>query len=137
MRWGQTVAGKIDALKLTTVAPAAVVAAVLNGCTASPQRPVPQPSSDTSSQRKFDLVPKLQNQWGRCLNISYSITVKHTPDKNAAAEEALRACATEEQHLATQLLVGKPWASDSIVSVKAAMKRTLIGQGRISDVRER
>jgi hypothetical protein len=84
-------------------------------------------------------VSKLQNQWGRCLNSSYSITVQQTPDKNAAAEEAFRACATEEQHLAnySALLVGEPWASDSIVSVKAAMKRTLINEGRISDVRER
>lgn len=83
-------------------------------------------------------MPKLQNEWGRCLNSSYSITVKQTPDKNAAAEEAFRACATEEQHLAnyTALSVGEPWASDSIVSLKAAMKRLLIDKGRISDVHE-
>jgi hypothetical protein len=65
--------------------------------------------------------------------------VKQTPDKNAAAEQAFQACASEEQDLRSysRVLVGEPWASGSIDHVRAAMKSELIKEGRISNVPER
>jgi hypothetical protein len=84
------------------------------------------------------LTHKLQNRWGKCLTSSYHITVRQTPDKNAAAEMALQACATEEQNLATYVVsrIGEPWGSRTMASLKSGMKQELVEDGRVHELPE-
>jgi hypothetical protein len=81
---------------------------------------------------------EVQNRWGKCLTSSYGITIKQTPDKNAAAEMALQACTTEEQALKSfvTINIGEPWASDTVANLKAAMKQMLVKDGRLSELPE-
>jgi len=115
----------------------AAAVALLSGCTATSQPPQQLPT-DTSAAMKDVTTRKLQNRWGKCLTSSYGITVKQTPDKNAAAEMAIRACVTEEHALASfaALRVGEPWASDTMASLKAGMKQMLVEDGRVPELPE-
>jgi hypothetical protein len=113
---------------------ALVTVALLSGCTTSPQ-PGPQASPGTLSPTLSVATRKLQNRWGKCLTSSYGITVKQTPNKNAAAEMAFQACSTEEQALASFVAVsiGQPWASDTMANLKAGMKHMLVEDGRVPE----
>ncbi len=103
---------------------------LLVGCTVSPPPPQPVASPDLTG----DLTRKLQNNWGRCLNGSYPIARKQTPDKNAAAELAFQACATEEQDLASWVHSQIPYAPSPMPGLKRAMKQELTEEGHISPV---
>jgi len=69
------------------------------GCTAQRQA-VPEPvRQNTAAPDTTNVTRKLQNHWHQCLEESYRNAKTRTPDKNAAAEMAFQACASEEQDL--------------------------------------
>jgi hypothetical protein len=51
-----------------------------------------------------DFLDGLKQAWFQCLKSSFMISRSQTPDKNAAAEYAFRACATEDRALSSYLL---------------------------------
>jgi hypothetical protein len=65
------------------------------------------------------------------LNQSYGTTVKPTPDKNAAAEVAFQACASEQQDLASYTNAQIPIAYSPMPHLKAEMKRLLVEDGHL------
>ena len=110
--------------------------AILTGCTRS-QPPPPQPSADASAAVNASLTRKLQNRWGKCLTSSYHITVRQTPDKNAAAEMAFAACASEEQALTSHVNTQVPAAYNGIAALRAGMKQVLNEKGHLEILPER
>lgn len=96
--------------------------AVLAGCTAAPL-PAPQSAPRTDMT---GVTRRLQNSWHRCLERSYQVTSKQTPDKNAAAEMAFQSCASEEADLASL-----PYSSMLMPHLKAETKHVLIDEGHL------
>lgn len=78
----------------------------LAGCNAAPQATLQ--SASVTAPDTTNLTRKLQNHWGQCLNQSYRSGLASTPDKNAAAEMAFAACASEEQDLASYSTMNVP-----------------------------
>lgn len=77
------------------------------------------------AESETDTTARLQDRWMRCLKESYQVNVKQTPDRNAAAEMAFRACSTEEDELrAWSVELGVP--QTYFVQLKSATKRVLI-----------
>jgi hypothetical protein len=60
-----------------------------------------------------------------------------TPDRNAAAEMAFVACASEEQDLASFVNLRIPPAYSPLPHLKAETKRVLIGEGHLPIYPER
>jgi hypothetical protein len=82
-------------------------------------------STSALAQSTGDLTKAMQDRWMRCLKESYQVRKKQTPDRNAAAEMALRACSTEEDELWTYSeQAGVP--RNIFIHLKAATKQVLI-----------
>jgi hypothetical protein len=77
------------------------------------------------------LIRNLQNKWARCLNQSYHVTRKQTPDKGAAAEMSFQACGSEEQDLTSYITARIPSALSPMPHLKAEIKHLLINEGRL------
>lgn len=103
--------------------------AALAGCSAAPQS-VPKPSA-IAAPDTTNVTRKLQNHWSQCLEQSYRTARTKTPDKNAAAEMAFAACASEEQDLASFINAQIPPAYSPMPHLKAETKRVLIDEGHL------
>jgi hypothetical protein len=78
-----------------------------------------------AAQSTSDTIKRVQDHWMRCLKSSFQIHRKRTPDPNAAAEMAFRACATEEEELwSISAAAGVPRTSFN--HLKTAVKQVLI-----------
>lgn len=113
---------------------AVIVAVALAGCVAAPT-PGPQPVAGPDTTRIT--TRKLQNHWGGCLEQSYRSALRKTDDKNAAAEMAFQACASEEQDLISFTNVGIPPQYSPMPHLKAETKRVLIEEGHLPILPER
>jgi PBP1b-binding outer membrane lipoprotein LpoB len=98
-------------------------ALLLAGCSAAPQ-PAPQPVA--AAPDTTNVTRKLQNHWAQCLEPSYKAARAKTTDKNAAAEMAFQACASEEADLASFANAQIPIAYSPMPHLKAEMKRMLV-----------
>ena len=111
-----------------TAALLASLALAFAGCTAAPQPAPPATTApDTTS-----VTRKLQNHWAQCLEPSYKAARAKTPDKNAAAEMAFQACASEEQDLTSYVNAQVPIAYSPMPHLKAEMKRLLVEGGDLT-----
>jgi hypothetical protein len=107
--------------------------ALAAGCTAAPAlQPAVAATPDTTS-----VIRKLQNRWSQCLEPSYRIARTKTPDKNAAAEMAFAACASEEQALASFVNTQVPAAYSGIPALRAGVKQVLVEKGHLEIYPER
>ena len=104
------------------------VALLLVACTAAPQ---PAPQAVAAAPDTTNVTRKLQNHWAQCLEPSYRTARTKTPDKNAAAEMAFQACASEEQDLASFVNAQIPIAYSPMPHLKAEMKRLLVEEGHL------
>ena len=107
--------------------------AALAGCTATP---APQPAV-AATPDSTSVIRKFQNRWSQCLEPSYRIARTKTPDKNAAAEMAFAACASEEQALTSLVNTQVPAAYNGIAALRAGMKQVLIEKGHLEILPER
>jgi hypothetical protein len=97
-----------------------VCAGLLAGCAS--QNPTPETPAVESPT--ISLVKTLRERWQQCLRSSFATTKQQTPDKNAAAEMAFRACATEESALMS--FASRSGASpDLLIAAKLRMKQEL------------
>jgi hypothetical protein len=96
-------------------------ATFLLGCTAPAPPATLQP---TTSPDMGTIAKQLQDKWDRCLNRSYPIAHRQTPDNDAAAEMAFQACSSEEHDLASL-----PVAAPVLPHLKAATKQVLVEKG--------
>jgi hypothetical protein len=103
--------------------------ALLAGCTAAPQQ-TPR-SAQVAAPDTTNVTRKLQNHWSRCLQQSYQEARAKTSDKNAAAETAFQACASEEQDLASFTQTQIPHAPSPMPALRAGVKQQLIEEGRL------
>ena len=101
--------------------------AALAGCTATP---APQPAV-AATPDSTSVIRKLQNRWSQCLEPSYRIARTKTPDKNAAAEMAFAACASEEEDLASFVNTRVPPQYSPMPHLKAETKRVLVEEGHL------
>jgi PBP1b-binding outer membrane lipoprotein LpoB len=102
------------------------VALLLAACSAAPQ---PAPQLVAAAPDTTNVTRKLQNHWAQCLEPSYKAARAKTIDKNAAAEMAFQACASEEQDLASYVNMQIPIAYSPMPHLKAEMKRLLVEGG--------
>jgi hypothetical protein len=83
------------------------------------------------------VIRKLQNRWSQCLEPSYRMALAKTPDKNAAAEMAFAACASEEQALTSLINTQVPAAYNGIPALRAGLKEVLVKKGHLEIFPER
>jgi hypothetical protein len=103
-------------------------ASLMCGCNAtSSDVPVPAPALAAQRVDQGTIVKRRQDEWMRCLKETYGESRKKKMEKNAAAELALAACASEEQSLAAlSAEAGVP--PSSFTHLKAQTKKVLIEQ---------
>jgi hypothetical protein len=92
----------------------------LAGCTAVSQ---PAPAPPSPAPDTLNLTRKLQNHWDECLHHSFAIDRAKTSDKNAAAEMAFAACASEEQDQAAYTNTVIPAGFSPMPHLRAETKR--------------
>ena len=102
----------------------------LVGCSAAPE-PAQQTARVAAPDRR-NVTRKLQNHWSECLNQSYRNARADMPDKNAAAETAFAACASEEQDLESFVNMQVPPEFSGIPHRRAETKRVLVEEGHLS-----
>jgi hypothetical protein len=116
-----------------------IAAALLGGCTVAPQ-PAPHAPAAADPAGTTNITRKLENQWNQCLEQSYQHWLsdqshgtarKRTPDKNAAAEMAFQACASEEQDLDYSFIQTEAHAPSPMPHLKAETRRLLVKDGHL------
>jgi hypothetical protein len=108
--------------------------ALAAGCTAATPAPPPAAAATPDST---SVIRKLQNRWSKCLEPSYRIASTKTLDKNAAAEMAFAACASEEQDLTSLVNTLVPAAYNGIPALRSGLKQVLIEKGHLEIFPER
>jgi hypothetical protein len=88
-------------------------------------------TSNFAASSDIGVIRKLQNKWFSCLNQSYQVARKRTPDRSAAAEMSFQACASKVQDLASYINTHIPGALSPIPHLKADNKHRLIDEGRL------
>ncbi len=92
------------------------------GCTAQ-QHAAPEPVRQNIAAPD---TTNVTNHWHQCLEESYRNSRTRTPDKNAAAEMAFQACASEEQDLTAFTNARIPPQYSPMPHLKAEVKRMLV-----------
>jgi hypothetical protein len=103
--------------------------AALAGCSAAPQST--SQNARVTAPDTTNVTRKLQNHWDQCLNQSYRSDRASTLDKNAAAEMAFAACASEEQDLTSFVNMRIPPEYSPMPHLRAETKRVLIEEGHL------